>query len=428
MTTLPPDDALAAEAASPLDQKEFVPSGTPQITTQDGQTILPTNQESATPDHYETKAEEAERLAQERLVRGENAVPPSAVTPPANSANPVNSANSAISGRIFARLVRPAFLLLVLSVSVIAAIFLFPGGYSNEKVLDFESGKTLSQISTDLAQQEVIHSSFIFKLVLHAPCLVSFGRYCPEYVLKAGEYRFAPGLSMWEIARQMVRGEVILHQLTVPEGLRVVDVWEIVRNSPYLAGDLPRDLPPEGALLPETYDAERGEQRAVILGRMMAAMARQTSKIWAERDLSIPLRSPLELVTLASIVERETALPEERPRVAAVYLNRLRRSMRLQADPTVVYAIGLANPNKPLRKILFTKDLLKPSPYNTYVNFGLPPGPIANPGVQSLLAVAHPLVSNELYFVANGRGGHNFASNLVDHNRNVAAWKKMQSK
>ena len=389
--------------------------------------------------YYETKSEEAERLSSEAQSGSNNLK--EEITETANdsatvASDPVNSTNQNSTEKNSSKNTKSNFRksvwrlsqISVLLLIILTGYFLLPGGYDQEKIVQLRSGTNLTQISVELAKEKVIRSDFIFKSALHVPCMLSFGGFCPEYSLKAGEYKFAANLSMMAIARQLLRGDVILHQITIPEGLRVVDVIELVQEQPFLEGKLPPDLPPEGSLLPETYVAERGEQRTLVIKRMRDAMTTQLAKIWSERDGTIPLRSPSELVNLAAIVERETSLPEERPRVAAVYLNRLRRGMRLQADPTVVYAIGLANPNKPLRKVLFTKDLLKPSPYNTYLNLGLPPGPIANPGVNSMLAVAHPLTTNELYFVANGRGGHNFASNLTDHNRNVDAWKKSQGR
>jgi UPF0755 protein len=211
----------------------------------------------------------------------------------------------------------------------------------------------------------------------------------------------------------------VQHLVTIPEGLTAAQIATLLDHTGALSGKAP--VPEEGAVLPQSYAYERGATRASIIERAEAAMQRTLASVWAKRQEDLPLATPQELLTLASIVERETAKPEERPLVAAVFLNRLRRGMKLQSDPTVAYAIsgGLTSADRALTRA----DLDNDSPYNTYRSGGLPPGPIGSPGLASLQAVAQPARNDDLYFVADGTGGHAFAPTLEEHNRNVARWR-----
>lgn len=240
--------------------------------------------------------------------------------------------------------------------------------------------------------------------------------------LRAGEYAFAARSSLKAVLARIRSGRIVHHRITVPEGLTSQQVVAILDRSPVLTGSVP--IPPEGALLPETYEVTRGEQRAAVLQRMMDARDRLLVQLWMHRRPGLPYTRVSQAVTLASIVERETAVPAERPRVAAVYLNRLRQGMRLDADPTVAYGVDKSGP---LGRALTRQDLQTNTPYNTYLNPGLPPGPIANPGRASLAAVMDPPNTDELYFVADGSGGHAFAKSLTDHSRNVAQWRALQA-
>jgi len=218
-------------------------------------------------------------------------------------------------------------------------------------------------------------------------------------------------------------GKVVLHPVAVPEGLTVHEVLALLAASDVLSGDLPPP-PPEGTLLPDTWLVPRGEPRTAIVERMRTAMAEELARAWAARQADLPLRTPEEALTLASIIEKETAVPAEYPLVAAVFVNRLRRGMPLQTDPTVIYA--LAEGRGPLGRELTRADLQFDHPYNTYRIPGLPPGPIANPGHAALAAATAPATVDYLYFVADGSGGHAFAATLAEHNRNVAKWRKLR--
>ena len=239
--------------------------------------------------------------------------------------------------------------------------------------------------------------------------------------LKAGEYSFRSGASLSEVLRKIRSGDIVHHRITIPEGVASVQVAAILNGSDVLTGQIP--APPEGSVLPETYEVVRGDSRAAVLQKMMDARDRMVAQLWSQRKPGLPFATPEQAVTLASIVERETAVPTERPRVAAVYINRLKVNMKLQADPTVIYGI---TGGTPLGRGIRASELTAATPYNTYVNFGLPPGPIGNPGRASLAAVMDPPDTDELYFVANGTGGHTFSKTYGDQTKNVAEWRQIE--
>jgi UPF0755 protein len=240
-----------------------------------------------------------------------------------------------------------------------------------------------------------------------------------EGPLRAGEFLFPAGASLRDVLTILRTARPVQHRLTIPEGLTAAAIAMLVDETDTLAGEA--IVPPEGMVMPDTYQYERGTTRAAVLDRAVRAMQRALAEAWAGRAEGLPLATPQEMLILASIVERETGRVEERPRVAQVFLNRLKRGMRLQSDPTVAYAasFGAGVLDRPLSRA----DLDAPNPYNTYRNPGLPPGPIASPGTAALNAVAHPAGGDDLYFVADGSGGHAFARTLEDHNRNVARWR-----
>ncbi len=242
--------------------------------------------------------------------------------------------------------------------------------------------------------------------------------------LHAGEYAFAPHQTLHEILQQMREGRTVVHRLTAPEGLTVSEILALIAAEPALAG-ASGTPPPEGSLMPDTYNFSLGDTRAAMIARMKQAMAKTLADAWATRAQGGPLTSPQAALILASVVEKESAIPEERPKVAAVFLNRLGKGMKLQADPTVIYA--MTEGKGPLGRPLGHADLALDSPFNSYRYEGLPPTPIACPSRSALHAVLHPDQTNALYFVADGTGRHSFAESLDDHNRNVTRLRQVES-
>jgi UPF0755 protein len=241
--------------------------------------------------------------------------------------------------------------------------------------------------------------------------------------LHAAEFAFPAGASLRQVLDVLRTARPVQHRLTIPEGLTAAQIAELLDRAEGMTGDEP--VPDEGAMLPQSYSYEYGTPREAVMARAVGAMRRALAEAWAERAPEVKLATPEEMLILASIVERETAKPAERPHVAAVFLNRLRLGMKLQSDPTVAYAVsgGLETAKRGITRA----ELNLANPYNTYHAAGLPPGPIDSPGVASLLAVAQPAQSDDLYFVADGSGGHVFARTLEEHNRNVARWRAAQA-
>jgi UPF0755 protein len=291
-----------------------------------------------------------------------------------------------------------------------------PGPLQAETVVELPRGSGVAAIAARLAAAGAIEHPWAFVALARLT-----GR---DRGLQAGEYVVQPGMTPEAVMALLESGRVLLHPVAVPEGLTVHEVYESLRASEVLSGDLP-EPPPEGSLLPETYLVPRGEERARVVERMRAGMRAALGHLWAGRDADLPLRAPEEALALASIIEKETAKPEEYRLVAAVFVNRLRRGMKLQTDPTVIYA--LADGKGALGRELTRADLAVDHPYNTYVVDGLPPGPIANPGREALAAALDPAPVDHLYFVADGSGGHAFAATLEEHNRNVARWRKLRA-
>jgi UPF0755 protein len=243
--------------------------------------------------------------------------------------------------------------------------------------------------------------------------------------VKAGEYLIPAKASMRDIMDKMVSGRGILYSITIPEGLTSQQMINQLLAEEILVGAI-ETVPAEGALLPETYKFARGDSRQNLIDRMTGDQKRLVEDVWSRRASDLPITTPEELVILASIVEKETALADERSRVSAVFINRLRVKMRLQTDPTVIYGL-FGGKGKPPEFKLSRADLESQTPYNTYVIDGLPPGPIANPGRASLEAVANPSRTRDLYFVADGTGGHAFAETYEEHLRNVVRWREINA-
>jgi UPF0755 protein len=241
--------------------------------------------------------------------------------------------------------------------------------------------------------------------------------------LKPGEYAFQKNASLRDVIGTMVEGKVVQHAVTIPEGLTSEQIVARLSDNDIFTGSV-REIPREGTLLPETYKFPRGTSRDQVVQRMQQAQKRVVAEIWERRSPDLPVKTPEQLVTLASIVEKETGKADERSRVAAVFVNRLKQRMRLQSDPTIIY--GLVGGKGTLGRPIKRSEITTPSPYNTYVIDGLPPGPISNPGRASLEATANPARTRDLYFVADGSGGHAFTETLNEHQKNVAKLRAME--
>jgi UPF0755 protein len=241
--------------------------------------------------------------------------------------------------------------------------------------------------------------------------------------LKPGEYAFRGHASLRDVIGTIVEGKVVQHSVTIPEGLTSEQIVARLTDNDIFSGSV-REIPREGTLLPETYKFPRGTTREQVIQRMQAAQKRLVAEIWEHRSPDVPVKSPEQLVTLASIVEKETGRADERSRVAAVFVNRLKQKIKLQSDPTIIY--GLVGGKGTLGRPIKRSEITQPSPYNTYVIDGLPPGPISNPGRASLEATANPARTRDLYFVADGTGGHAFTETYDQHQKNVAKLRAME--
>ena len=308
------------------------------------------------------------------------------------------------------------FLLIVPALLILAAgtavwlLWAGPGPFSEPKTIIVEQGSSVTRVATQLDEAGVIRGN--------ATTFRAFARLLGAHEpIQAGEFQLRPGMSPAAILTHLQYGRPIQRLVTIPEGTPSVLVHERLMRIPYLTGNV--DVPVEGSVLPDSYNYRRGETRAAVLARMQEAMRRELARLWAQRSTSTVVVSPEAAIILASIVEKETGKPAERRMVAAVYTNRLRRGMPLQADPTVIYPITRG---RPLGRRIRQSELRANNGYNTYASSGLPIGPIANPGRESIAAVLNPAPTNALYFVADGTGGHVFAETLQQHNANVQRW------
>ena len=288
-----------------------------------------------------------------------------------------------------------------------------PGPSAGRTSVILPPGEGVRGVARDLARARVVRSATVFAIAAEFSGA--------GHSLKAGEYAFAQRESLAHVLDAIRRGMIVRRFVTVPEGLSAVQVADILAADTVLSGPTP--VPPEGSILPETYQVRRGESRAAVEARMQRARDDLVAKLWATRMPGLPYRDPEQAVILASVVEKETALPTERPMVAAVFLNRLRQGMRLGSDPTVIY--GLTR-GRPLGHGLTVSELDSDTPWNTYRVGGLPATPIGNPGKASLEAALAPAKTDDLYFVADGTGGHAFSATLEEHQRNVARWRAIE--
>ncbi|MFZ1065247.1 MAG: endolytic transglycosylase MltG [Pseudolabrys sp.] len=306
-------------------------------------------------------------------------------------------------------------LLVVISIAVGAGLFIgkqrfeAPGPLPEDKVVNIPRGLGIRDIADLLQREGVINQPYVFMggvIVLKA-----------RGELKYGEYQFSKQSSVADVVETITEAKVVQHAFTVPEGLTSEQIVARLLENEVLTGQI-KEIPREGTLLPETYRFTRGMTREQIIQRMQQAHRRVLQEVWERRVQDLPVKTPEQLVTLASIVEKETGKPDERTRVAAVFVNRLKTKMRLQSDPTIIY--GLTGGKGSLGRPILRSEIDQATPYNTYVVDGLPPGPIANPGRASLEAAANPARTKELYFVADGTGGHVFSDNYAEHQKNVA--------
>ncbi len=290
-----------------------------------------------------------------------------------------------------------------------------PGPATADITVDIAAGAGVNRIASVLEAEGVIDHAALFEI---------FVRLRGESAaLRAGEYEMQAAITPREVLRVLIEGKTTARRITVPEGYTVTETMALIEASDGLTGALPA-MPEEGSLLPETYHYSKGNSRADMVARMQALAGETLERLWNARADDLPFDTPREAVILASIIEKETGVAGERAHIAGVFVNRLRIGMPLQSDPTVIYAVTQGK--APLGRSLTRRDLAFESPYNTYRNAGLPPGPIANPGRAALEAALHPMATRDLYFVADGSGGHAFARTLDEHNRNAARWRRIQ--
>ncbi len=306
-----------------------------------------------------------------------------------------------------------------------AALFYFirwefdrPGPLEVSTVLVVPKGEGSNAIADRLSAEGVISDRLIFKT-----SIFYFMRLKGERTLKAGEYQFDKHATMRQVLDTLVDGKSVQYKVTFPEGWTSQQIVKRIAANPELGGPVP-EVPAEGSLLPDTYSFGTKDTKNDIVQRMQVAHGKFLAKVWEERAPDILVKTPEEAVILASIVEKETGVAEERPRIASVFHNRLRKRMRLQSDPTIIYGIfgGAGMRDHPITK----EELERENPYNTYKIDGLPPTPIGNPGRAAIEAVLKPATTEDIYFVADGTGGHFFSTTLAEHNRNVAKWRKIE--
>jgi len=311
---------------------------------------------------------------------------------------------------------------LVLMIGVGAAYFYgrqkieAPGPLQADKIVNIPSRAGMTDIA-DILQREGVIDNNRWAFIGSVFALKARSE------LKPGEYSFQKNASLRDVIGTMVEGKVVQHAVTIPEGLTSEQIVARLSENEIFSGSV-REMPREGTLLPETYKFPRGTTREQVITRMQQAQKRALAEIWERRSPDIPIKTPEQLVTLASIVEKETGKADERSRVAAVFVNRLRQKIKLQSDPTIIY--GLVGGKGTLGRPIKRSEIQQPSPYNTYVVDGLPPGPIANPGRASLEAAANPARTRDLFFVADGTGGHTFTETYDQHQKNVARLRALE--
>jgi UPF0755 protein len=295
--------------------------------------------------------------------------------------------------------------------------FISEGPLTEQREILIQSGESLRKIAHRLHQEGIIHSPTVFELGVRA---MGHGT-----GIQVGEYAIPRRASMKLVATLLTSGQTYVRRLVVPEGLTSSQVVDSMENMKGLMGQVVQ-VPKNGTLLPDTYHYSYGDTKEGMLQRMKNAMTTTLDELWAGRDTSISLKDKKQALVMASIIEKETSKDSERAHIASVFYNRMKQGIRLQSDPTVIYAITNGQVEK--KKRVLYEDLKFQSPYNTYVIYGLPPSPIANPGRASIYAVLHPMKTDDLYFVADGTGGHVFAKTYKEHKKNVQKWRQIMKK
>lgn len=316
------------------------------------------------------------------------------------------------------------FLLIFVAVSLVGGSvlstynqFISEGPLTEQREILIQSGESLRKIAHRLHQEGIIHSPTVFELGVRA---MGHGT-----GIQVGEYAIPRHASMKLVATLLTSGQTYVRRLVVPEGLTSSQVVDSMENMKGLMGQVVQ-IPKNGTLLPDTYHYSYGDTKEGMLQRMKNAMTTTLDELWAGRDTSISLKDKKQALVMASIIEKETSKDSERAHIASVFYNRMKQGIRLQSDPTVIYAI--TNGQVENKKRVLYEDLKFQSPYNTYVIYGLPPSPIANPGRASIFAVLHPMKTDDLYFVADGTGGHVFAKTYKEHQKNVQKWRQIMKK
>ena len=339
--------------------------------------------------------------------------PTMAPPPPERPRRPRGGLLSTLSGLL-------TFAVVVAVAAILATVFVdrearAPGPLPADKMVLVPKNSGTSEIAEILRREGVIDQPYLFEL--YAMLNRQRG------ALKAGEFMFKARASVDDAIDTLISGKAILHSVTLPEGLTSEQIVARLKENEILTGEV-AEMPREGTLLPDTYRFERGTTRQAIVNLMMQKQREVLNQVWARRSPDLPIKTPQELVILASVVEKETGRADERTRVAGAFINRLSKRMKLQSDPTIVY--GLVGGKGTLGRGILRSEIEKATPYNTYVIEGLPPTPIANPGRAALEAAANPLKTKDLYFVADGTGGHAFAETYEQHQRNVARWRQVE--
>lgn len=317
------------------------------------------------------------------------------------------------------KIVKLKLFILILSSAIAISCFNILGSYlymsgplQEDKIIILENGTSIHKMSRKLYEEGIVNHPLLFEVIA---AIYSFSDF-----LKSGEYEFTSGITPLQVLKKLAQGKSIIHKLYIPEGLMIVEIMKLIENETRLAGKINENIP-EGYLLPSTYHYSYGDKKEKIIDIMRKEMSNTIDIAMSQLKPNSPLKTRKDVLVLASIVEKEAGNDAERPKVARVFINRLNKGMRLQADPTVAY--GVTEGKYKLDRSLTRADLKADSPYNTYKIYGLPKGPICCPGKKSIMAVVNPANTKDLYFVVDGTGGHAFSETLAEHNRHVRKFR-----